>query len=467
MYCSTRKDKLRANAKDRKPVLFGSAGTKMAVLFLSLASFPVVPLWTTDGIASRVEEYMHAEMTLNRFRGSILIARDGKILVSKGYRVVTLKSGVLNTSATRVHVGSIAMQFTDTAVLQLQEKGALHVQDSVCEYIKRCPNDWSGITLFDLMTHTSGIPEIRNVPDHENSSSRAPTSSELLDLIKKEPLQFRPGEKLDCSYSEDEVLHAVIEAASGEPYTTYLDRHIFKPLRMRDTGYDGTLRTPSQPETVSVLLPSDIERSLLYTAGGLYSTAKDLYFWNCALATDKVISQESLQQMFTPYRDGYGFGWMVQKQLGRRLVTQGDGIRMYSTSILRYPDDDVCVIVLSQSETTDAEKVSKDIAAILFGDHYELPMKHKVVTLDPASYDGYVGRYTLAPNFVLTVTKDVDRLMIQGTGQAKIEILPASETVFSIKGSDTKINFIKIANGRATQLILQQGGRDIPAARIN
>jgi hypothetical protein len=171
--------------------------------------------------------------------------------------------------------------------------------------------------------------------------------------------------------------------------------------------------------------------------------------------------------MFTPYRDGYGFGWMVQKQLGRRLVTQGDGIRMYSTSIRRYPDDDVCVIVLSQSETTDAEKVSKDIAAILFGDHYELPMKHKVVTLDPASYDGYVGRYTLAPNFVLTVTKDVDRLMIQGTGQAKIEILPESGKVFSIKGSDTKINFIKISNGRATQLILQQGGRDIPAARIN
>jgi hypothetical protein len=89
------------------------------------------------------------------------------------------------------------------------------------------------------------------------------------------------------------------------------------------------------------------------------------------------------------------------------------------------------------------------------------------VTLDPASYDGYVGRYTLASNFVLTVTKDVDRLMIQGTGQAKIEILPESEKVFSIKGSDTKINFIKISNGRATQLILQQGGRDIPAVRIN
>jgi hypothetical protein len=138
--------------------------------------------------------------------------------------------------------------------------------------------------------------------------------------------------------------------------------------------------------------------------------------------------------MFTPHRDGYGFGWMVQKEMGRKLVTQGGGFRIYSTSILRYPDDDVCVIVLSQSEMTDAVKVSKDIAAILFGDHYELPMERKVITLDLASYDDYVGRYMLAPNFVLIVTKDVDRLMIRAPGRPRSRYFPSQKHCYMLRG---------------------------------
>jgi len=213
-------------------------------------------------------------------------------------------------------------------------------------------------------------------------------------------------------------------------------------------------------------MPSDIQRSLFYTAGGLYSTVEDLYLWDRGLASDKLASQKSLQQMFTPYRDGYGFGWMIRKELDRRLVTQGGGLRLYSISILRYPDDDACVVVLSKSETTDAARVGKDLAAILFGKDYELPAEHKVIKLDPASYDDYVGRYTLAPNLILTVTREGDRLMIQRTGQAKIEILPESETRFFMNGSSTKIDFMKTPNGRVIQLILQQGGGGISLGKI-
>jgi CubicO group peptidase (beta-lactamase class C family) len=405
-----------------------------ALLFLILTALPLAPAWATQDLISKVDRYMYAQMTVNRFSGSILVARDGKVLVSKGYGLTSVKSGGPNTPETRFRVGSIAIQFTDMAILQLQEKSRLHVQGSVCKYIKECPNDWGKISLFDLMTHTFDIPEIRKFSDHESSNSTAPTVSELVDEIKKEPLQFNASEKLDYSFSEDEVLHTVIEAASGESYLTYLDRHIFVPLGMRDTGYDGALRIPSRPETAFVLTSSDAQRSALYTAGGLYSTVKDLYLWDRALATDNLASTKSLQEMFTPHRDGYGFGWMVQKEMGRKLVTQGGGFRIYSTSILRYPDDDVCVIVLSQSEMTDAVKVSKDIAAILFGDHYELPMERKVITLDLASYDDYVGRYMLAPNFVLIVTKDVDRLMIRAPGRPRSRYFPSQKHCSMLRG---------------------------------
>jgi CubicO group peptidase (beta-lactamase class C family) len=382
-----------------------------------------------------------------------------------------VKTGVPNSSKTRYRLGSIAGQFTDLAILQLQEKGELHVHDSVCKYIAECPDGWQKVSIFDLLTHTSGIPDISSSSAYESSTLVAPTISELVARIKREPLRFKPGEKLENSYSESEVLNAVIEKISGKPYIEYLETHIFTPLGMRNTGYNSSLRIPNpsgdkEGRLVSVLAPSDLQLSLPYTAGGLYSTVEDLYVWNRALSTEKLASQESLEQMFTPYRDGYGYGWMVRKELDRKLITQGGGVRMYSTSIRRYPDDNTCVIVLSNIETADAGKVGHDLAAILFGKYYELARKHKVIKIDPATYDSYVGRYALATNLVLTVTREGDRLMIQGTGQAKIEILPESETQFFINGSDAMINFMKISNGSVTQLILQQGGSEMSAGRI-
>src|SRR5262249_16433910 len=151
----------------------------------------------------------------------------------------------------------------------------------------------------------------------------------------------------------------------GESSTTYIDSHIFKPLRMRNTGY-GSAGIPPPPEKTPLLLPSDVEQSLQYTSGGLYSTVEDLYIWDRAVTSGELVSQNSVRQMSAPYRDGYGLGWMVQIEQSRKLLTQGGGFRSYSASMLRYPDDDACVIVLSHSAETDTQRVSRDLAAILF-----------------------------------------------------------------------------------------------------
>jgi len=441
-----------------------SMGLKNFLLISMLLSLLIVGLSGADqSLSSTIEQYMHAQATVNRFSGAVLVAHDGKVLFSKSYAISNLKPGTVDTPATRFPVGSIAMQFTDVAILQLEAKGKLHVQDSVCKYIKQCAMDWQRITLFELMTHTSGIPAI---PDGEKSSPDVPTTSRLIDRIKKEPLRFKPGEKLESSYSEDEVLHATIEEVSGQDYSTYFHEHIFAPLEMRDTGYVPHNSSASSA-TAPLLMPSDVRLSFGYTAARLYSTVDDLYLWDRALTTEKLAPTKSVQEMFTPYRDGYGFGWMIQKHLDRKLATQGGGLRTYSSSVLRYPDDHACVIVLSQSDTTDAQKVGKDLAAIMFGAEYEVPVEHKAIRLDPDRLDEYVGRFAISPDFVLTITKESDHLMVQTADHANIEILPESEIQFFVKDSETKIQFVRLANGYVTELVLQQGGRDIPAKRIN
>jgi CubicO group peptidase (beta-lactamase class C family) len=441
----------------------------IAATLLLLSALPVASLEAGQDLSTEVDNYMHAQVTVNHFSGTILIARKSKIVVSKGYGLAEAKSATSNALKTRFRLGSIAMQFTDLAILQLQEENRLHVHDSVCQYIAECPNEWGQITLLDLMVHTSGIPEISDTSGHESSDLTPPTISVLVARIKKEPLRFKPGEKVDDSYSDDEILDAIIEGTSGETYTDYLNRHIFIPLGMHHTGYYLALRSHIQSGTLPLLMPSDIQRASFYTAGGLYSTVEDLYLWDRALSNDKLVSQKTVQAIFTPYRDGYGLGWKIRMESDRRLVTPGGGLRSYSTSILRYPDpdDDACVVVLSRSERTDAARVGQDLAAILSGMHYELPKEYKAINLDPGIYDDYVGRYALSPDFVLTVTKEGDRLMIQGIDQAKTELFPRSKSQFFTNRYEATINFMKTSNGRVTQLILQQGGRDIPVEKVN
>src|SRR5579864_5968443 len=125
-----------------------------AIHLLFFTALPLVSLGAAQDPTPKVDDYMHAQVTVNHFSGSILVAQKGKIVVSKGYGPAGVKSATSNTPKTPFRAGSIAMQFTDAAILQLQEKNRLHVQDSVCKYITECPNEWGQITLLDLMVHT-------------------------------------------------------------------------------------------------------------------------------------------------------------------------------------------------------------------------------------------------------------------------------------------------------------------------
>jgi CubicO group peptidase (beta-lactamase class C family) len=357
---------------------YPSVQIKFCLLFVSLVLATLNPLSALDP-SSKVDEYMNAQMRANRFNGSILIAQSGKILVTKGYGTGDVELNVLDTPATKFRLGSITQQFTAMAILELAEAGRLNVQDLVCKYIPECPNDWQEIKIVNLLTHTSGISNFTDFPDYERTIMMPTTVPELIARFKNKPLEFRPGEKVQFSNSGYEVLGVVIETVSGEPYAKYLAEHIFEPLGMRDTGCDSAtriipLRASGYTWDGDTLVNAPyMDMSIPYSAGGLYSTVGDLYRWDRALYSEKLVSKKSLNQMFTPYRDGYGFGWKILKEFQRKVFAHAGKINGFSTAIRRYPDDDACVIVLSNLESVDAEKVAHDLGAILFDMHYELP----------------------------------------------------------------------------------------------
>jgi CubicO group peptidase (beta-lactamase class C family) len=311
---------------------------------------------------SRVDDLLTRMTCAGAFTGSVLIAQDGKVFLSKGYGMADRLQGIPNTPQTRFHLGSLTKQFTAMAILILESQGKLSVQDPICSYIADCPAVWQPITIHHLLTHTSGLSiekSDQRYLDIETAASdpAVPTDpTYLLGLAPAVPLETTPGERFAYSNFGYILLAHIIERVSGQPYADFLQQAIFTPLNMRNSGYqdvssgvaltysDGSARTAEQW----------LDPPLSEGAGHLYSTTEDLLLWDQALYTDKLLPRSERERIFTRYiRDtpeapgfGYGYGWLVGRILGQPLVGGAGAGPLFSTLYVRYPGDGLTLIVL-------------------------------------------------------------------------------------------------------------------------
>jgi hypothetical protein len=168
--------------------------------------------------------------------------------------------------------------------------------------------------------------------------------------------------------------------------------------------------------------------------------------------------------MFTAFKNNYAYGWSAPppspQTFGRRFVQHGGGINGFSTMIIRLPDDRVTSIALSNHQQAQTGRIARDLVAITLGEPYQVAVERTVAKVDPKLYDAYVGQYQIAPAFVLTVTREGDRLMTQATGQQKLELFPESETKFFLRAVDAQVTFVRDERGNVTHVILHQSGKD-------
>lgn len=420
-------------------------------------------------VTPKFDEYLNALVKQDRFIGTALVARDGKVVFSKGYGLANAEFDIPNTPQTKFRLGSITKQFTAAAILLLQERGKLNVQDPICKYVGDCPKTWEPVTIHHLLTHTSGIPsytEVKSPDDFRKMSLSPVTVTGFVDSFKPKPLEFTVGEKFKYNNSGYFTLGYIIEKVAGQSYEAFLQENIFTPLKLVNTGYDTHGRILKQRATGytrrnGVKVNSDyLDMTVPYAAGSLYSTVEDLFAWNEALFSDKLLTPKSRELMMTVDKDKYAYGVGVDKRLNRQMVSHGGGINGFSTYLLRFPAEKVTVAVLRNADygSPGPGRIAQDLAAILLGEKYEIPQAQVAVKVDPKLYDAYAGQYELAPNFILTITKEGDRLMSQPAGQAKLELFPSSETKFFLKDVDVQMTFVKDGQGQVTHLVLHQGG---------
>jgi CubicO group peptidase (beta-lactamase class C family) len=322
-----------------------------------------------------------------------------------------------------------------------------------------------------LLTHTSGIYNYTNSPDFLATMMLKATPESIIARVKDRPLDFKPGEKFNYSNSGYIVLGMIIEKVSGKSYAEFLDENIFKPLKMDNTGYDSTSRIiPNRAEGYGqnagkLINASFIDMSVPFAAGALESTVGDLYIWDQALYSDRLLTEKSKSQMFTPSKGTYAYGWNVDAVFNHKRISHGGGIPGFATFIERFPDDHVTIIVLSNFDFANSGKIGRDLAALVFGQQLETPREPLAVKLDPKILDSYVGEYQVTADHTLVVTRDGDHLRGQFAGQA-LELIPESDTQFFTKLGDLKLTFVKDASGRIAKVIMRQGDRDQPAPKV-
>jgi CubicO group peptidase (beta-lactamase class C family) len=336
-------------------------------------------------LEATIDRLLNAHVKLNSFSGSVLLASAGKPLVAKGYGYANIEWQIPNTPSTKFRIGSVTKQFTSMVIMQFREQGKIKLEDSVCVYVTPCPAAWKPVTIHHLLTHTSGIPTYTGIPSWREANMVPMTIDQMVAIFRDLPLQWTPGDRFEYNNSGYFLLGVVIEKIAGKKYEKAVQEMIFTPLDMKDSGYDWSKTILPRRASgytgrgAALQNAAALDMQQPYSAGSLYSTVEDLLKWDQALYTEKLLPSAAKKVMWTPFKDNYAYGWIVAPPApalfgGHQRIAHSGGINGFSSVIVRLPEPNVTVIVLSNNDSANASTIGRDIGAIYYGLPYSIPV---------------------------------------------------------------------------------------------
>jgi CubicO group peptidase (beta-lactamase class C family) len=334
------------------------------------APAPIAVPAQLESLSQTIDSYLNDIVNAGWFQGAVLVAHNGKVIISKGYGMADAAHGTSNSAQTRFRLASVTKQFTAAAIMILQARGKLNVQDAICAHLPDCPDAWRDVTIQHLLTHTSGLPNYTDFMSYEPSQMLPATPDQLIARFSYEPLLYPPGTTYFYENSDYVLLGRIIELVAGQSYADFLHDAIFAPLQMRDSGVEAGLGSgPGYAvgySSVGAPAPP-LDTSTLFSAGAIYSTVEDMYRWDQALYTDVLLPAALRSQMFTPFLRDYAFGWKVDRPGDRLRISHPGMIDGFATYIARYPDDRATVIVLGNLDSADAARIGDYLASLVLG----------------------------------------------------------------------------------------------------
>lgn len=364
------------------------AGTS-ALRTCSILALLIAPLTSAQqsGLqlaVSGIDHVMQARSAAGDFNGAVLVARDGHIIYERGFGFANLEWKIPNDVGTKFEIGSMTKQFTALLILQFVNEGKIQLDGHISDYLPYYRKDSGNhVTISELLSHTSGIPNFIDAAGFlDGPASRIRHGvKEFAQQYCSGDLRFEPGTKFEYSNSGYFLLGAILEQVSGVSYEQLLKDRIFTPLGMRDSGY-------AHSETVLPHRSSGYERtasgfenarfydmSIPFAAGALYSTVEDLFLWDQALYTERLLPAHFRDLLFAPNLENYGYGWgiLIPKAdapyAGESIPMHRGAIFGFQSLIQRIPRHRELIVLLDNTDSPKLLGIALDIRRVLSQNH--------------------------------------------------------------------------------------------------
>ena len=345
---------------------------------------------------------------------SVAVIQHGKLIYAHAYGSARLATGsspaVSATPAMRYCIGSVSKQFTAAAILMLQERGKLSLDDPVGKYIPGLTRG-NEVTIRQILSHTSGYQDYWPEDYLMTPMLQPSTPQQVLDTWAKKPLDFEPGTQWQYSNTNYAIAGRIVEVVSGQPLFDFLTQHIFRPLHMNSVwNSDQIALTPADAapyyrHALGPLRPAPPEgHGWMFAAAELAMTAHDLALWDESLIAQSILSSESYKKMFTEVKlkngDGtkYGLGVEVRDRDGHRSIEHSGEDSGFVSDNVVFIDDGAAVAVLTNQDAVDAASNIADLAAPIVAGSALSPIEQQALGIYRGLQRGHIDRSLLAPN---------------------------------------------------------------------
>jgi CubicO group peptidase (beta-lactamase class C family) len=417
---------------------------------------------------------------------TIVVAKGDQLLLNKGFGLANPEYNIPNGQKTIFHIASVSKQFTAFAIAMLADQGKLSVDDEVRKYIPELSDFGHKITIKQLIHHTSGLRDQWNLLALAGwRLDDVITKNQVLRLMSRQKdLNFKPGDEFSYCNTGYTLAAEIVSRISGKSFDEWTQENIFRPLGMTNTFfYEDHERIVKNRAYSFNEGGGELKKSVLnYSIAGatsLFTTAEDLVKWSNNFRTMKVGNAKIMAQMEERGilnkgdTTSYAFGQDINKYKGLKTVAHSGGDAGYRSFLLRFPDQQYTVVVLSNLGSFNTGKVAYQLADIYLKDLLKEETKTPAVVApkaDAVQVSGdllklYSGQYEL-PGMIVTMRVENDRLVAQATNQPSFTLVPNTESEFTIAAINAKITFNRNSENQVNEFILDQGGNKMTAKRV-
>ena len=422
--------------------------------------------------SGKIDKLLKAHHANNQFNGSVLVLQKGKIIFESGYGYRDAEAKKKNNTNTIFQVGSVTKQFTALVMLKLEEEGKLELTDLLSKYYPAFPGADS-ITMHHLLSHSSGVPNYTDDEKFMQDEITRPVDELRMFALFRKGLDFIPGSKFKYSNSGYYILGSVIQKVTGQSYEQVIREMIFQPLGMDRSGFDFAHLTDSNKAIGYSWIDDDeqirerlVDSSVSFSAGSIYSTLGDLLKWHDALMKNKILSRHSLEKAFTVYKEGFGYGWVMDSVYNKKIVYHNGSILGFTSNIYRVESDNTIIIILNNINNRQIDKITSGILSVLYEQPYPIPEVRLVIDLAPDSVKKYLGIYEFNPEFKLKIFSELNKIYAQKLGETeKFRIYYYQPNRFFLKKMDAQLEFAQGKDNSSITLILHQSGKQITGIR--